>query len=114
EAGSFPIASGSAERWEPGTILLVVLLLVTFGLVELYSASTFMAQSEGRAPHFYALRQAVGVLPGLVICTALARLDYRYLRMAAWPLLGIVFFLLLLLVMPGTEAIAPRVNGARR
>lgn len=114
EAGTFPLAGGSAERWEPGAILLVVLFLVSFGLVELYSASTFMAQSEGRPPHFYALRQATGVLPGLVVCAALSRLDYRHLRVAAWPLLGTVFFLLLLLVMPGTEAIAPRVNGARR
>lgn len=114
EAGAFPLAGGSPERWEPGAIMLVVLCLVCFGLVELYSASTFMAQSEGRPPHFYAVRQAAGVVPGLLICAVLSRLDYRYLRIAAWPMLGIVFFLLLLLVMPGTEAIAPRVNGARR
>lgn len=114
KASTFPLASAGAERWEPGALLLVVLLLVSFGLVELYSASTFMAQTEGRPPHFYALRQATGVLPGVLLCAILARIDYRRLQAAAWPLLGVVLLMLLLLVMPGTEGIAPRVNGARR
>ncbi|HEX6070157.1 MAG TPA: putative peptidoglycan glycosyltransferase FtsW [Longimicrobiaceae bacterium] len=114
-AGSLPLATaGEAERWEPGALLLIVLLLVSFGLVELYSASTFMAQSEGLPPHFYALRQAIGVLPGVAVCALLANIDYRRLQAAAWPLLGLSILLLLLVIMPGTEAIAPRVNGARR
>lgn len=113
-AAAFPLATAGTERWEPGALLLVVLLLVCFGLVELYSASTFMAQSEGRPAHFYALRQAMGVIPGVALCALLARLDYRRLQAAAWPLLALVLVMLLLVVVPGTEAIAPRVNGARR
>lgn len=114
KSGAFPLAARSAERWEPGALMLIVLLLVSFGLVELYSASTFMALSEGRPPHFYALRQAMGLAPGVLICVLLARLDYRRLQRLAWPFLGVVFLMLLLVVLPGTEAIAPRVNGARR
>jgi cell division protein FtsW len=114
KASAFPLASAGSDRWEPGALILVVLLLVSFGLVELYSASTFMAQTEGRPPHFYAMRQAMGVLPGVLLCVLLARIDYRRLQSAAWPLLAIVTVLLLVVVMPGTEAIAPRVNGARR
>ena len=113
-AAAFPLATTGSERWEPGALLLVVLLLVSFGLVELYSASTFMAQTEGRPAHFYALRQAMGVVPGVFLCALLARLDYRRLQAAAWPLLALVILLLVIVVMPGTEAIAPRVNGARR
>jgi cell division protein FtsW len=44
----------------------------------------------------------------------LSRIDYRHYRIAAWPILAAVLFLLLLVILPGTEAIAPRVNGARR
>ena len=113
--GALPIATARAgERWEPGALMLIVLLLVSFGLVELYSASTFMAQSEGLPPHFYALRQAIGIIPGIVVCAFFARLDYRRLQAAAWPLLALTIVLLLLVIMPGTEGIAPRVNGARR
>lgn len=112
--GDFPLAAGATERWEPGAVMLTVLLLVSFGLVELYSASTFMAQSEGRPPHFYALRQAMGVGPGILVCALLARIDYRRLLPLAWPLLGGIVLMLLIVVLPGTESIAPRVNGARR
>jgi cell division protein FtsW len=105
---------GGAEGWERGAVVLIVLLMASLGLVEVYSASTFMAQSEGLPAHFYALRQLVGMVPGALLCVLLSRLDYRRLDAVAWPLLAGVVVLLLLVVLPGTEAIAPRVNGARR
>jgi cell division protein FtsW len=103
-----------ADNWESGAVVLLVLVMFCFGLVELYSASTFMAQMEGLPPHFYAVRQLVGVVPGVLLATLLARMDYRRLAAVAWPLLAFTVLLLLLTVLPGTEAIAPRVNGARR
>ena len=106
--------AAGVQGWEPGALTLLVLLMASFGLVEVYSASTFMAQTEGRPAHFYAVRQLLGMLPGLALCVAFARTDYRRLERVAWPFLGAVVFLLLLLVIPGTEAIAPRTNGARR
>ncbi|HET7320879.1 MAG TPA: putative peptidoglycan glycosyltransferase FtsW [Longimicrobiaceae bacterium] len=109
-----PAGGRAGEGWEPRAILLLVLLMFSFGVVEVYSASTFMAQSEGLAPDFYAVRQLIGFLPSAFCCLLLARLDYRRLQKAAWPLLLLTVFLLLLVVMPGTEGIAPRVNGARR
>jgi cell division protein FtsW len=102
------------EGWEPGAIVLLVLLMFSFGLVELYSASMVMATAEGLPPHFYALRQLQGVIPGTVIVAVLARMDYHRLERAAWPLLIVSFLLLVLTVLPGTEGIAPRVNGGRR
>jgi len=109
-----PVRPAASESWEPGAIALLVLLMFSFGLVELYSASTFMAQSEGLPPHFYAARQLLGVVPGAALAVLLSRLDYRRLQAAAWPLLALTMLLLLLVVLPGTEGIAPRVNGARR
>ncbi|MBW3627660.1 MAG: putative lipid II flippase FtsW [Gemmatimonadetes bacterium] len=103
-----------AEGWERGALVLVVLLMASLGMVEVYSSSTFMAQSEGLPAHFYALRQLLGMLPGAVLCVFLSRLDYRKLDAVAWPLLALIIFLLFLVVLPGTESIAPRINGARR
>ncbi len=116
EAAARPPARSAAagESWEAGAIVLLVLLLFSFGLVELYSASTFMARTEGLPAHFYAVRQLLGVVPGIGVAVLLSRVDYRRLQAAAWPLLGLTIFLLLLVVLPGTEGIAPRVNGARR
>jgi cell division protein FtsW len=106
--------TGAAEGWERGALVLLVLITFCFGLVELYSASTFMAQSEGLPAHFYASRQLVGMIPGVIVAAALARMDYHRLQAAAWPLLVFTLILLLITIMPGTESIAPRVNGARR
>lgn len=104
----------AAEGWEAGALVLLVLVTFCFGLVELYSASTFMARSEGLPSHFYAVRQLVGMAPGVVVAAALARIDYRRFEALAWPLLGFTVLLLVITVLPWTESIAPRVNGARR
>lgn len=107
-------AAPRLDSWEPGALILLVLLMFCFGLVELYSASTFMAQSEGLPPHFYAVRQLAGVVPGVLLAAVLARVDYRQFAALAWPVLGVTIVLLLITIMPGTESIAPRLNGARR
>jgi cell division protein FtsW len=73
-----------------------------------------MAREDGLPAHFYALRQLTGVVPGVIIATVLARVDYRRLQRLAWPLLLATIAILIIMVMPGTEAIAPSVNGARR
>lgn len=109
-----PAAAGPAEGWESGALLLLTLVTVCFGLLELYSASSLMAQAEGLPSHFFALRQAVGAAIGLVLLLAVARLDYTRLQRLAWPLLAVVTLMLLVVVLPGTEGIAPRINGARR
>jgi cell division protein FtsW len=102
------------EGWETRALILLVLLTLSFGLVQLYSASALMAQEDGLPAHHYALRQLLGVGPGVLIAGALARIDHRRLRSLAWPLLAIVLLVLIVMILPGTESIAPRVNGARR
>lgn len=100
--------------WEGPVLLLLTVLLLSFGLVCLYSASAIMAQTAGLADYHFVIRQAAGGAMGLVALVLAARLDYRWLRPLAWPFVGVVILLLLVVVLPGTESIAPRVNGARR
>ncbi|HUE76545.1 MAG TPA: putative lipid II flippase FtsW [Longimicrobiales bacterium] len=100
--------------WEGGALLFLSLVLVSVGFVMVYSASAVMAQSQGLVPHYYLLRQMTGAVAGLVALVVAAQLDYRRLRPLAWPLLGVVVVLLAVMVMPGTDTLAPRVNGARR
>jgi cell division protein FtsW len=107
-------ARDAVESWEGGAIVFLTLLMFCFGVIEMYSASAFMAQSEGLPSHFYAVRQVVGAGAGVVLAALFARLDYHRLQPYAWPLLGFIVLCLLIVVMPGTESIAPRINGARR
>lgn len=106
-------AAGSARR-DAGVLLGVAVFLVLVGLMNVYSASSFLAQKQGLPDHFYLRLQASKALVGLLLLYVLARVDYRIYARASWPLLGLTILALVILVVPGTEAIAPSRNGARR
>ncbi|HEY8469336.1 MAG TPA: putative lipid II flippase FtsW [Longimicrobiales bacterium] len=95
-------------------LLLLTILLLSFGLVMVYSASAVNAQTLGLADYHFVVRQALGGAAGMVLLVVLAEVDYHWWARLAWPLLGITVLALVLLVVPGTEAIAPAANGARR
>jgi cell division protein FtsW len=95
-------------------VLLITTLLACVGMVTVYSASVVMAQAAGLPPHHFLLRQMSGVLAGFVALIVAAQLDYRRLRMLAWPILAAAIAMLLILVVPGTGSLAPESNGARR
>lgn len=102
------------DGWEPAWLMVLVLLCLFWGLVELYSASALMARADGLPAHFYALRQAIGVGPGILIAAVLASIDYRRYRRFAGAMLLVLAVTLFVMILPGTEQIAPRINGARR
>ena len=104
---------GGARR-DAVLLLGVAALLVLFGLLMVYSASSFLAQARGWPDHYYLQRQAVRALVGLVALFVCARVDYRVWARFAWPLVGLAALALVVVVAPGTEPIAPVRNGARR
>ena len=91
--------------------LLLVLLLLTVGLVMLYSASS--AQSEYDTGYTistkYLQKQAVCAVIGVVAMVAFSRIPGEFWLKFAWPLYGISILLLLLVL-----AVGESVNGARR
>ncbi len=106
------------ERWRIGVearaLTILTGILVVFGLAVLYSASALAAMREGHAHTFYLFRQLSGVLIGMMIFAAAAKLDAERWRSWAWPLLGITLLVLLVIILPFTTGIAPRINGSRR
>lgn len=106
--------TGLGRGWEPTALLVSTLLLLSFGLVTLYSASGFLAQRQGLPDYYYVLRQATGAAAGLGVLLLCSRIPYRLWRFAAWPLLVGVWALLVLVVLPWSRGIAPEINGARR
>ena len=110
---SFP-DTGLGIGWERPTLAAITLVLLSFGLVNLYSASAFLAQRQGLPDTFYVLRQAAGAGIGLVVLVACARAPYTWWRTLAWPLLIGAAVVLGAMVLPWTTEIAPEINGARR
>jgi cell division protein FtsW len=106
--------TGLGRGWEPAVLMGVTLLLFAFGLVTLYSASQVLALRADVPDYYYVLKQATGGALGLGGMVILSRVPYQWWKALAWPLLLVAWVLLMLLVIPGTEQIAPRINGARR
>lgn len=106
--------SGLGRGWEAAAVMGITLLLLSFGLVFLYSASSVLALRENLADTYYLGRQAAGAGLGIGLLLACASLPYGIWEKAAWPLLFVSVAGLVAVVLPWTREIAPEINGARR
>jgi cell division protein FtsW len=110
---SAPAARHPGElRWETRLLTVVTATMVVFGIANAHGALSL--QTSGAAGAGFALRQLVGALFGLLALSVVSRVDYHLWRRLAWPMLVATILVLLIPIIPGTEAIAPRINGARR
>ena len=87
---------------------LLVLTLLCFGLVMLYSASCAVGQYRFDDPYTYIRPQLLFALVGLAALWVASRLDYHILHAWAWPLFGLSLVLLVVVLF------MPEYNGCRR
>lgn len=88
-----------AKRLAYDRVLFVVtLLLMTLGLVMVFSASAMVSEAESRTPFGFLLRQLVGAALGLALMWLFMRVDYRRWKRAevVYPALFVTIFLLAL------------------
>ncbi|TFG65870.1 MAG: cell division protein FtsW [Gemmatimonadales bacterium] len=110
----FPVRPGSSKSLAGKSLVAITVLFVGFGLLSVYSASSFVAQNAGLQDSHYLFQQASRAGIGILVLIVASQVDYRLYRKLAWPILGLAVFLLIPLLLPWTHSIAPRVNGARR
>lgn len=100
--------------WEPRLLILLSAVLVVFGLASIYAASSTLVERGRVVGTAFVLDQVVGALVGGLLLLVAARIDLERVRRLSWPLLLAVGVMLVVLVLPFTTAIAPRINGSRR
>lgn len=83
-------------------VFIAVIMLLSMGLVMVFSASSVMGLADYGNPYHYVQRQIILALVGLVIMFVLMRVDYHILRPLALPGLLISFILLILVLFVGT------------
>jgi cell division protein FtsW len=89
--------------------LLLVMILVLFGLVMMFSASYADAYYHHKADALYYIkRQGVFALIGLAAMFVMSRYDYHRLHKFSWPLLVLTYGLL------GLVLVLPKHAGVRR
>ena len=99
-----------ALRYDP-VLLSAVLLLLTFGVVMVYSASAVYAGARLGDGLWFFKRQALGAGLGLAALLAAMKIGYRRLEALAVPLLAASLLLLVLVRIPGLGHAA---GGAQR
>ena len=97
---------GYADR----SLIFIVLFLVVFGLIMIYSASAYSAVRAGKKANFYLMSQLRATIVGLVVMVLISRLDYQKFRKLAWP----AYFLSMILILLVLTPLGMTINGARR
>ena len=92
-------------------LLIVTLILVTVGVVMLFSTSSLSARDKYGDSNYLLKRQLVWMALGGVFCAVMAATPYQKLRTLSTPVLAIAGLLLVLVLVPH---IGVKVNGARR
>lgn len=106
-----PAKQGRVLRRLPAVdlpFLVLVLTLVAFGLVMLYSASSAVAMYRRGDAYAYIRPQLLYAALGLGAMWAASRVDYHLYHKLAWPLLGISLLLLVAVLF------MPEYNGCKR
>lgn len=111
-----PSRAAGALATPPGLVsrrlfLIATLLLLMFGIVMAYSASTAHAYFTYGSSFYYLKRQVLFAVVGLAAMGALSRIDYVLWRRLAWPLAGGICALIAVVLVPG---VGVEVNGAQR
>ena len=101
---------GDKVRYFDYSLLAIVIFLMCFGLVMLYSTSSYDAQLSLGDSMYYLKRQGIFSVLGFIIMLAAAKIDYHLFakmsKLAYWGAMGAMF---LVLTPLGVE-----LNGARR
>jgi len=92
-------ASSAVAAWELRLVGIIVVTLVAFGIVAVYGASSIWAVQSDEPGSFFARRQIVGALVGIVVLLVATRIDYHVWQRNAWLILGAV---VLVLIVPAT------------
>ena len=92
-AGSSKIKKPEKLKYFDYSLLFVIIFLVGFGLVMLYSVSSYEAQSEFGDAAYYLKKQLAAACLGLVAMFIVSRIDYHVWQKLSLPVYGLALLL---------------------
>ena len=99
---------------EARVLVILTGVLLAFGVATVYSASAIVEMQAGQGHAYLLLRQLTGMAVGAVLFAVAAKLDAELWEKWAWPLMALSLVLLIVVILPFTATIAPRIHGSRR
>lgn len=92
-------------------LLLIILVLVVVGLIMIYSASSFKAQTAFEDSHYFLKKHFVRLILGLALMVLAMHIDYHFIQRMAPFLLLLAFVLLIYVLVNPTDSV---LKGTRR
>ena len=99
---------------EARALVILTGVFLAFGLATVYSASAIVEMQAGAGHAHLLIRQLIGMAVGIGLFAVAAKLDAQLWEKLAWPIMILSLVLLLIVILPFTAGIAPRIHGARR
>lgn len=91
-------------------LFAAVMVLIFFGLIMIYSASSIWAEYKFHDAFKYVKQQALFIGVGIVLLIAISKIDYHKYYEKTNPILGVCLILLVLVLIPGIGSIR---NGSQ-
>jgi cell division protein FtsW len=112
------VSTSLMNRWHMGlearALVILTGVLLAFGLATVYSASAIVEMQAGYGHAHLLVRQLIGMAVGIVLFAIAAKMDAEVWEKWAWPIMIVALVLLIIVILPFTVRIAPRIHGARR
>lgn len=106
------------DRWRMGVearaLVILTGVFLAFGLATVYSASAIVEMQAGYGHAYLLFRQLIGMAIGVGLFAVAAKMDAEVWEKLAWPIMILSLVLLVVVILPFTVGIAPRIHGARR
>lgn len=112
------VSTNLIHRWHMGlearALVILTGVFLAFGLATVYSASAIVEMQAGYGHAHLLVRQLIGMAVGVALFAISAKMDAEVWEKRAWPIMILSLVLLLIVILPFTAGIAPRIHGARR
>jgi cell division protein FtsW len=112
------VSTNLMHRWRMGlearALVIITGVLLAFGLATVYSASAIVEMQAGYGHAHLLVRQLIGMAIGIALFAIAAKMDAEIWEKWAWPIMILSLVLLVVVILPFTSGIAPRIHGARR
>jgi len=99
---------------EARVLVILTGVLLAFGVATVYSASAIVEMQAGYGHAYLLLRQLIGMAVGATLFAIAAKMDAEVWERWAWPVMIASLVLLVVVILPFTATIAPRIHGSRR
>lgn len=96
------------------TLFFVVLFLVCFGLVMIYSTSSYTAQVDTGNSYYYLTRQSIFAVGGIVVLLAISMFDYHFWARFAFIAYLVMVAVQALILIPGVGSSGGAGGGSQR